>query len=231
MRAQMAQRMKQIAAKTYTISLANRKARGAGHERLAEILAAAKALFLESGYDNVSTRKIAARVGISQTALFSYYKTREDILVQLIQETLGDLGRGLAEIDHNAKDPEDWLRRCAAAYVAFGLNHPGEYRLAFMTIKSYRTPSNRIEPDICASIPPAGFEVFQAMEKRVADAIKKGVLRKGLGSPTAVTQVLWGALHGLVALLIAHPYFPWEDRADLVRIQIDTIVAGLLSRR
>jgi AcrR family transcriptional regulator len=218
-------------AKTYTISLANRKARGAGHERLAEILAAAKALFLEFGYENVSTRKIAAKVGISQTALFSYYKTREDILINLIQDALNELGKVMAEIDRSAKDPEDWLRRCAAAYVAFGLSHPGEYRLAFMTVKFYRTPYNRAEPDECADKPPVGFEIFKALEKRIADAIKKGVVRKGLGSPTAVTQALWGTLHGLVALLIAHPYFPWEDRADIVRIQIDIIVTGLLSRR
>ena len=47
------------AAKTYTISLANRKARGSGHERKGEILAAARSLFVEHGFENVSTRKIA----------------------------------------------------------------------------------------------------------------------------------------------------------------------------
>src|ERR1043166_1764335 len=98
-------------ARTYTISLAHRKARGSGHERLAEILAAAKALFVEDGVENVTTRKIAARVGISQTALFTYYRNKDEILARLMQDAFGELSRALAEIGSEAVDAEDWLRR------------------------------------------------------------------------------------------------------------------------
>src|SRR5579859_5270420 len=92
-------------ARTYTISLENRKARGSGHERLGEILAAARALFLEHGAENVSTRKIAERVGISQTALFAYYKTKDDILAQLVRDAFQELDRAIAEVDRTATDP------------------------------------------------------------------------------------------------------------------------------
>ena len=119
------------AAKTYTISLANRKARGSGHERKGEILAAARSLFVEHGFENVSTRKIAERVGISQTALFAYFKTKDDIFGQLIRDAFGELAHALAEVDQQATDERDWLRRCIAGYIAFGLNHPDAYRLAF----------------------------------------------------------------------------------------------------
>jgi hypothetical protein len=34
-------------------------------------------------------------------------------------------------IDQQATDERDWLRRCIAGYIAFGLNHPDAYRLAF----------------------------------------------------------------------------------------------------
>ena len=54
----------------------NRKARGSGHERREEILRAARELFLEHGVEGVSTRQIAARVGISQTALYVYLRAR-----------------------------------------------------------------------------------------------------------------------------------------------------------
>src|ERR1700739_3062300 len=104
--------------RTYTISLANRKARGSGHERLCEILTAARALFLEHGFENVSTRKIAERVGISQTALFAYYKTKDDILSRLIQDAFEELDRAIAEVDRTATDLQDWLRRGIAGYIA-----------------------------------------------------------------------------------------------------------------
>src|SRR5258708_13223661 len=66
-------------ARTYTISLTNRKPRGSGHERLAEILVAAKELFLEQGVENVTTRKIAQRDGISKPPLLPYYSSEDKI--------------------------------------------------------------------------------------------------------------------------------------------------------
>ncbi len=46
-----------------------RKPRGHGHERRSEILTAAKQLFISEGYETVTTRQLAERVGISQTGL------------------------------------------------------------------------------------------------------------------------------------------------------------------
>ena len=60
----------------YVISLDNRKARGSGHERVGEILEAARELFLQHGVEGVSTRQIATRVVISQTALYVYFKNK-----------------------------------------------------------------------------------------------------------------------------------------------------------
>ena len=48
---------------------ARRKARGHGHERRSEILSAAKQLFISEGYETVTTRQLAERVGLSQTGL------------------------------------------------------------------------------------------------------------------------------------------------------------------
>ncbi|PTB21910.1 TetR/AcrR family transcriptional regulator [Trinickia symbiotica] len=223
-------------AKTYTISLANRKARGSGHERLGEILAAAKALFLEHGFENVSTRKIAERVGISQTALFAYYKTKDDIFGQLIRDAFGELAQALAECDRTATDERDWMRRCVTGYVAFGLSHPDEYRLAFMVIKAYRKPYNAEQPDENEEVGEGtrvGVPVFMQLTKRIEQAIEAGVVRADLGPPLLVAQALWASIHGLVAILIARPrpHFPWEPLDELIRVQTDMLLNGLLTER
>jgi AcrR family transcriptional regulator len=46
-----------------------RKAKGDGHLRRAEILAAAERIFLAQGYEGATIRKIADEVGVSSTAL------------------------------------------------------------------------------------------------------------------------------------------------------------------
>jgi AcrR family transcriptional regulator len=217
--------------RSYTISLANRKARGSGHERLGEILTAAKELFLEHGFENVSTRKIAARVGISQTALFAYYRTKDEILGQLMRNAFGELARALAELDRTASGHGDWLRGCIAGYVAFGLEHPDEYRLAFMAIKAYRKPYNADQLEEPGDGQRVGLPVFMQLAGKIEEAMKAGVIRGDLGSPMLVAQTFWASIHGLVALLIARPrpHFPWEDRNDLIRALTDMLLNGLLA--
>src|SRR5271166_1286906 len=121
--------------RTYTISLAHRKARGSGYERLSEIMAAARQLFVERGLENVTTREIAARVGISQTALFTYYKTKDEILDRLMVDAFSEFSRSLASVGQDSPTVAEWLRSAIRAYVRFGLAYPDEYRLAFMLIK------------------------------------------------------------------------------------------------
>jgi AcrR family transcriptional regulator len=215
--------------RTYTISLAHRKARGSGHERLGEILAAAKALFLEHGIENVSTRRIAERVGISQTALFAYYKSKEEILGQLVRNFFIGLGEALAEVDRAASGHRDWLRRTIAAYVAYGLAYPDEYRLAFMVIKAYRKPYNAEQSEPGEGY-RAGIPVLLALANRVEAAIRAGVIRDDLGSPMLVAQAFWASMHGLVAILIARPrpHLPWEDLDALIAAQTEILLNGLL---
>lgn len=219
--------------KTYLISLANRKARGSGHERLGEILEAARQLFLQQGFENVSTRKIAERVGISQTALFAYYKTKDDILNSLIRKAFDELDRAMAEVDRTAKGPEDWLRRGIAGYITFGLEHPDEYRLAFMVIKPYRKPYNAERLEEPGEGTRMGVPIFLRLVEKVAEAMQTGIVRPDLGSPMQVAQTLWTSIHGLVAALIARPrpHFPWEDVDTLSQVQTNMLLNGMLVRR
>jgi AcrR family transcriptional regulator len=216
--------------RTYTISLANRKSRGSGHERMGEILAAASALFVEYGFENVSTRKIAEKVGISQAALFTYYKTKDEIFSRLVQDAFDELGRSLGEIEAQATDGRDWLRRCVAGYIAFGLGHPDEYRMAFMIMKPHHR--NPELPMPLGGGHQVGMAVFGQLIAKVAQLMNDGVIRSDLGPPSLVAQILWGSIHGLVAALIARPkpHFPWDDPEVLARTQAEILLSGLEKR-
>ncbi|MFE4500982.1 TetR/AcrR family transcriptional regulator [Rhodococcus sp. NPDC056743] len=48
------------------------------------ILRAALALFAESGYSAVSIRRIAAEVGITSASLYAHYRSKEQILAELV---------------------------------------------------------------------------------------------------------------------------------------------------
>jgi AcrR family transcriptional regulator len=53
-------------------------------DRRQEILAAALELLAEEGYAGASLRKLAARLGIAQPSLYHYFRTKEDLVEQVL---------------------------------------------------------------------------------------------------------------------------------------------------
>jgi AcrR family transcriptional regulator len=211
--------------RSYVISLGNRKARGAGHERPGEILAAARELFLEQGVESVSTRQIATRVGISQTALYVYFRSKEEMLDQLVEAAFRKLGAALGEVEARCSDPVEYLRAAIPEYIRFGLDNPDEYRLAFMLRDGRRVPA-LLPADERKRI---GFSVFAGMERQVARGLETGMLRSAGNSSVGAAQALWASIHGLVALLLAYPDFGWIPVQKLIAVHTDMMLCGFVA--
>ena len=209
--------------RSFVVSLDNRKARGAGHERRREILTAARELFLEHGIEAVSTRQIAVKVGISQTALYAYFKKKDEMLDALVDEAFGKLAGSLAALEADLDDPVAYLRAAIPCYIRFGIDNPDEYRLAFR-IKDGRQPSaEALQPRPQAP----GFSVFGTFETHVAAGLAAGSLRSLGRSPRALAQAIWAAIHGLVALLLAYRDFDWVPLDELIAVHSDMLQHGL----
>jgi AcrR family transcriptional regulator len=215
--------IKDAPARTYPLSFETRKPRGFGHERPEEILAAARALFLEHGVENVTTRQIAARVGISQTALYVYFKSKDEMLDQLVSAALRKLGAALDAVNVRCADTEDFLRQNFREYIRFGLEHPDEYRLAFM-LRDGRRKAAHEEPRSRHSI---GDALFDALKARIDQGVACGALRC-LKSSLGAAQCIWAAIHGLVALRLAYPDFDWIAVDELIDTHVDMLLHGVL---
>ena len=208
----------------YVVSLDNRKARGSGHERVGEVLDAARELFLQHGIESVSTRQIAKRVGISQTALYVYFKNKGEMLDRLTEGTFRKLGEAMQDVSDRHSDPVDFLRAWIPEYVRFGLKHPDEYRLTFL-LRDARHPGLLPQEQRQTE----GPKVFADFRERLAAAQASGGLRGSTASPEALAQSLWAAMHGLVALLLAFSDFDWVMIDELVRVHADMLLQGLVT--
>jgi AcrR family transcriptional regulator len=63
-----------------------REALGARSERrVREILTAAREVFSEQGYEKTTTLEIARQLGISEATIFSYFKSKRDLCMQVIK--------------------------------------------------------------------------------------------------------------------------------------------------
>lgn len=78
---------------------APRLARG---QRVDEILAAARDVFCEQGYENTAVSEIANRMGVVEGTIYKYFDTKRELLLKVLErwyeEMFGDYARDLAGI-------------------------------------------------------------------------------------------------------------------------------------
>jgi AcrR family transcriptional regulator len=201
-----------------------RKTRGFGQERRSEILAAATELFAAEGYGRVTTRALAERVGLSQTGLYVYFRTKEEILRAICDQTHDALTAAFDAAVASAGSPEDALRRLIRSYVDFGLTHPAAYQLTFTVSPDALAP---IEKDLSRPFDAQepGARSFLRFHDHLASLKKRG-MPLGLDPMTAV-QILWFVGHGAVSLLISRSHFPWAERETLIESLEHFVLAGL----
>src|SRR5215207_10274035 len=89
-----------------------------------KILTAARELLLSQGVEGLSMRNLAAKVGYSATAIYSYFADKNAVLRALLDADCVALRRAL-DVAAAEPDPLDRLRMIGRAYVEFGFRNPG----------------------------------------------------------------------------------------------------------
>jgi AcrR family transcriptional regulator len=186
-----------------------------------EILAAARELFLREGFENLSMRKIAEKIEYSPTTIYLHFQDKADLIDCVCAETLEKLGERLAALQTDIADPVERLKSGLRAYIDFGLEHPNDYRVAFLM--DFKIPLE--QPERCVRCHEQGQQNFDFLRLALSECIATGVFPAM--DVEAASQTLWAAAHGLVSLLILHPTFPWLDRPTLIETLLDVQVNGL----
>jgi len=201
-----------------------RSPRGQGEQLHAQILAAAGELLAESGReDEVSIRAVADRVGVTPPSIYLHYADKDALLDAVCVEAFTDMHEAMATAGAAAQDdPVAALAAQGRAYIAFARSRPEHYRLMFM-----RRPGHDLEMPTEAEITAtAGLSsvidtLRIAREQGVIDAHE---------DPVRVALTLWSAVHGVAALLIAKPHFPWGDTDDLIDRVVAMTLYGVVRR-
>jgi AcrR family transcriptional regulator len=187
-----------------------------------EILDAARELFVAEGYESVSMRKIAERIGYSPTTIYLYFKDKSELLRQICESTFERLADEIVESQSKATGPLDKLRRGLLTYINFGLKNPHHYDVVFVSPKvRFMGPT---EYSFDGSM---GQRAFELLGSSVAECMAAGVLRKGDVALTA--QTFWAGIHGVTSLVNTHDGFPFVESERLATSIVDTMIAGLES--
>ncbi len=187
-----------------------------------QILDAARELFVREGYESVSMRKIADKIEYSPASIYTYFEDKDEILGCLCEETFAQLHmHKLAAVHEMKGDPLEVLKKGMETYIRFGLDHPDHYIVTFIL----KAPPYE-KPEQCQTRKAqTGKRCFDDMRNIVRRCMEEGKIKSADLEETS--QALWAGIHGLTALFITQPGFPFVERERLIRRTIEILVRGV----
>ena len=183
------------------------------------IMDAARELFVEEGFENVSMRRIAEKIEYSPTTIYLYFEDKLALLYAICEETFAKLAKRMEVIRKEADHPVAALKKGCRAYIEFGLKHPNHYKLTFINTPLHtKDPNWKIENSM-------GMQAYGYLRGAVEACIEQGIFRAT--DVDAVSQMFWAAGHGITSLLITKLHFPFVNKNQLIDMTLDTLIEGL----
>jgi AcrR family transcriptional regulator len=183
-----------------------------------KILNAARTLFLNEGYANVSMRKIAEQIEYSPGAIYSYFTSKEDIFFALAEEGL-QFVRAHCAAASRANSPLERVRDAFWLFYTFSKEQPEYFSLIFV---DSAVPRISRDWERFSSM----RELRQEIEQDIQQCIDDGTFA-GVEAPGAVFRLLWTAAYGVAVFRLSHRLAPGEDSDALAHDLLETTIAGL----
>jgi AcrR family transcriptional regulator len=148
------------------------------------LISAARQILDESGFEAVGLRETARRVGVSATAAYRHFASKEELLSSVAAEGFRELGDAM-ERGSRGTTP---LTRAGLAYVEFAQKNRGLFRLMFGPILAERAKYPALKS--------ASDAVGVVLMRNVADIDGRPF------DENVAAMAAWGLVHGLSHLFV-----------------------------
>ena len=177
-----------------------------------QILAAAVELFIAHGYDATSVAAVAERLGLTKSALYHHYESKEHLLGVALDEALGGLEGVLAE--PGARDGSAGER---LEHVLRGAVRVLVDRLPYVTLLLRVRGNSEVERQ--------ALERRRAFDHRITDLVRdaqtEGTVRVDV-DPSVATRLVFGMVNSIVEWYRpTGPEGAAELADDVLRIALD----------
>lgn len=185
------------------MSVQERKQRErAERERL--IVATARELAEQQGWDAVTTRRLAERIEYSQPVLYSHFRGKREIIGAVALQGATELAAAVRAATATTGDPRERVAALAHAYLDFAAHHPAVYDAIFQLDGGLAFAHE--------DTPEPLKDAFAALLESLGEVAGNGI------HPGLFTETFWAALHGLATLARAGRLPPenTEQRVELL---------------
>ncbi|MGH8966685.1 MAG: TetR/AcrR family transcriptional regulator [Actinomycetes bacterium] len=189
------------------MSVQERKERErAERERL--IVATARELAEQQGWDAVTTRRLAERIEYSQPVLYSHFRGKREIVGAVALEGAAEMAVAVRAAASGADGARERVIALARAYLDFAARNPAVYDALFQLDGGLAFAHE--------NTPEPLKDAFAALLESLSEVAGDGV------DPGLFTEVFWASLHGLATLTRAGR-LPPEDAEPRVTLLVDRL--------
>lgn len=137
------------------------------------ILQAAEALFLKQGFAQTTTKQIAQRAGCNQALLHYYYRTKDNLFVQIFEEKVKFIATHFLDINLTAQTLEERISQMVELHFELFRKNP---RLVPFLLKEVLSDPVRVAP-ILDKIKQYMVKIFGKIDEALHEEIEKGAAR------------------------------------------------------
>jgi AcrR family transcriptional regulator len=152
-------------------------------ERENRIVATARKIAEEEGWEAVTIRRLAQDIEYSQPVVYSHFASRDAIVGAVSIEGFGDMAEVLRAAARVPSSPRKALESVAKAFLDFAFGRPAIYEAMFVLPSGLRFAKSDTPPQLRAT--------FDALTAVIAPFCQDAEL---------ATETFWAALHGLAEL-------------------------------
>lgn len=190
-----------------------------GAERRDQILACARYVFAQEGYEGARTADIAQRAGVSERLMYKHFEGKRELFVAVTKDTAALVAAGYRAVADTAPDLETAMRE-----LYDGRLGPGRFKGRTHGVFFARVHGPFEDPDLDGAISAAYRTLADAATYFFRRMIERGLARAD-ADPEVVAWNLSGILHLHDPLWSAHSA---RRAAALERRIVDAFIADLL---
>jgi AcrR family transcriptional regulator len=184
-------------------------------------LIAAEFLLDETPAVDISTRKIATKMGYTVGTLYQLYDNLPHLLLHVNARTLKTLHLTCQQQVQLSQDPLENIKTYAFNYANFSHHHQGRWKLIF-------------DRNLLLQIKQPSWYQYQV--KQLFQLVEFELQRLSPGKPKAeirtTAYLLWSSIHGICSMALAQPEIEqpkqdrWTDNQQLISSLIDNFIKG-----
>lgn len=151
-------------------------------DRKEQIVSETYALILEHGLPGTTTARIAARVGVTEAALYRHFKNRREILMAVFELVAS---RFLAVLISAEENVPDYIQAISVALYRYIMGHPDDAKVIYEFICA--PPSENLRANFRDRL----MEMLDLLAGLLAKGIAQGSLRPDI-NPRRIAWELFG---------------------------------------